>query len=149
MPKSSSHPRVLLVEGGTDQDLVHGFCKVFNKSNSHCQIPTDFEIVNMEGAPNIFKHFVSQLKVSRRKAVGVIIDADGDACDRWDCIKSELIDLINEFGLAFPIPDKPLQGGTIIGFPKKDSSCWCVDYARQWIERSAGRFCRPHDQGRR
>lgn len=116
---SSSHPSVLLVEGGTDQDLVDGFRDAFNKFDSSQWISTDFEIMNMKGVDKLVGSVSTVLKAPKRRVVGMIVDADHDAGERWNTLKSELSNCAAQLGLDFPIPEEPQLGGTIIEFPAK------------------------------
>ena len=116
---SSNRPHVLLVEGGTDLDLVDSFRDTFNKSVVDRQIPYNFEVLNMKGVEKLVDGIVTVLKTPRRRVVGILVDADGDATDRFEQIKYELEKRSGELGLTISLPDKPQPGGLIVDFPAK------------------------------
>lgn len=78
--------RVLLVEG---QDDMHVISHVWRRCNSAGKdIP--FEIIEKEGYESLLDSIPSEIKVSGRKSLGVVIDANDDPNSRWDAVIRKL-----------------------------------------------------------
>lgn len=93
--------RILLVEGVDDKHVVR------HLRESHQDIPT-FDIRDLEGFPNLKDAIGPEVKVSGRKAVGILADANADPNGRWQAIGEQL----RRAGIC--PPRYILPGGTIV-----------------------------------
>ena len=102
-PISSSPdpPRILLVEGQTDQHVVLVLC-------ARHQLALDFEVRDSKGIDKLLPSIGPQIKVSGRQIIGILVDADGDRNARWDAVANRLS---NE---GIEAPKHPDPTGTII-----------------------------------
>ena len=75
--------RVLLVEGVDDQEVVRHLCR------RHQDIPV-FEVLNKHGFPKLRKSIGPEMKVSGRRGVGILADANDDPRARWQSISDRL-----------------------------------------------------------
>lgn len=121
--------RVLLVEGQDDKHVVRNLC------NRHDQIP-EFSIREKGGIEKLLEAISPEIKVSARKAVGIVIDADDDLTARWSAV-------VHRLGVAgIQPPSDPKPAGTIIPgtpsigiwiMPDNQSSGELEDFAIQMI----------------
>ena len=74
----------------------------------HADQTSAFDIKRRRGAQEAISSFRSELKVSNREAVGLIVDADGDPIARW----SEIATILSERYLN--IPATPDTNGTVL-----------------------------------
>ena len=102
----SQSEQILLVEGQDDKHVVRNLC------NRHDNIPV-FCISEKGGIAKLLEAISPEIKVSARKAVGIVIDANDDLTARWNAIGHRL-------GVAgIRPPSAPELAGTIIlGTPK-------------------------------
>lgn len=75
--------KTLLVEGIDDQHVLWGLLK-------HHDFPETFEIEQKGGIEKVLSTFPVQAKGSGIEALGVMIDADVEAIDRWNAIKASI-----------------------------------------------------------
>ena len=136
------YPRKLLVEGTTDQQVIP---YLMEANGVDWPKPPPVQIDPRGGASEILKAEVAEaeLGASGLEALGVVIDADGDASARWDEFRkswgSEFRDLPNQIpaeGLdvfhargprlgVWIMPDNRLQGmleDWLVGLIPDDSS---------------------------
>lgn len=106
---SPSRDRILLVEGQDDEHVVLHLCR------RHQMGPT-FSIKDKEGFPNLRSSISSEIKASERRAVGILVDANGNVNDRWQAITDQL------WMANIKAPKSPNSSGTIIegqdGWPR-------------------------------
>lgn len=93
--------RVLLVEGVDDEAVVRNLCM------RHQDVPA-FDVLNKSGFPNLRKSIRPEMKVSGRRAVGVLADADDDPRGRWQSIS----DRLRQTGVR--PPDRLAPGGLVL-----------------------------------
>lgn len=102
MPSIHPPARVLLVEGESDLHVVHHLCRRQDEP-----MPS-FRIEDKGTLGQVLDAIGPELKVSGRKALGVLVDANDSLADRWRDLSSrcraENIDL----------PPQPITTGTIL-----------------------------------
>ena len=102
MPSIDPPERVLLVEGESDVHVVHHLCRRQDEP-----MPS-FQIEDKGTLGQVLDAIGPELKVSGRKALGVLVDANDSLADRWRDLSSrcraESIDL----------PPRPITTGTIL-----------------------------------
>ena len=98
--RTSSQHQVLLVEGQDDKHVVLHICQQ-HSYQSPC-------ISDKDDVDQLLKSISTELKVSGRTAVGILVDANDDPQARWASIKGRLL----KVGLT--IPESPDPCGTII-----------------------------------
>ena len=91
----------LLVEGKDDEHFV---CHLNAKLNLNLPL----NILTRTGIEDVLKVISTEIKVSGRKAVGIIVDANDNLDDRWKKI-SEILNAVN-----IDTPSSPPIDGTII-----------------------------------
>ncbi len=97
--------QILLVEGKDDQHVIwalleyHGVAKVF-------------KVHERGGVERLLESLPVQIKVSRSRTVGIVVDADHDLLSRWKSICS----ILNSLGYA-NIPENPPPTGLITTHP--------------------------------
>ena len=96
-----NNERVLLVEGQDDEHVVRHLCK---KS----QPMPSFQIEEKGGARTLLDSVKQEVRVSGRKALGILVDANEDLNARWSAVATRLREENIE------IPDSPRPGGTIV-----------------------------------
>lgn len=102
----SQPEKVLLVEGQNDKHVVRNLC------HRHDEIPA-FCIREKGGIENLLEAISPEIKVSARKAVGIVMDANDDLTARWNAVVHRL-----RFAGIQP-PSVPELAGTVIpGMPK-------------------------------
>ena len=102
MPGIDSPERVLLVEGESDLHVVHHLCRRQDEP-----MPS-FRIQDKGTLGQVLDAIGPELKVSGRKALGVLVDADDSLADRWG-------DLSNRCRAAnIDLPQQPTATGTIL-----------------------------------
>ena len=106
-PTQGNNEFALLVEGEDDKQFVW---HIDNQLNLNLPISNEF-IFDSGGFPQILNVLSVQIKVSGRKAVGIIVDANADLASRWKSLKEKLK---NE---GIDCPSSPTIGGTIIEPP--------------------------------
>ena len=79
--KQSEHG-VLLVEGRNDRHVVSHIC--------YRHLYTPPHIINKDNIDQLLKSVPNELKVSDRKAVGILVDANSDPKARWTSIRDRL-----------------------------------------------------------
>jgi hypothetical protein len=97
--------RILLVEGTDDKNVLMHICG--NRGIGKLD-----EIKTHEGDVKLLDGFPAQLKESRIKVLGIVLDADTDASARWDAIGSRL----TKAGYG-GVPSQPAPDGTIVEPP--------------------------------
>ena len=75
--------RILLVEGADDEEVVRHLCQ------RHHSVPA-FGIENKHGFPALRRAIVPEMKVSARRAVGILADGNDDPEARWQSISDTL-----------------------------------------------------------
>ena len=98
---SPSPDHILLVEGQDDEHVVLHLCRRHNMG------PT-FSIKDKEGFPNLRSSISSEIKASERRAVGILVDANGNVNDRWKAVTAQLQKA------NIKAPSSPDPTGTII-----------------------------------
>ena len=93
--------RVLLVEGVDDEEVVRRLCR------RHQDVPA-FDVLNKRGFPKLRKSIGPEMKVSGRRAVGILADANDDPRARWQSIS----DRLREAGVR--PPDRLPPGGLVL-----------------------------------
>ncbi|MYN63544.1 MAG: hypothetical protein F4X11_00695 [Acidobacteria bacterium] len=102
MPSIDPPERVLLVEGESDLHVVHHLCRRQDEP-----MPS-FRIEDKGTLGQVLDAIGPELKVSGRKALGVLVDADDSLADRWG-------DLSNRCRAAnIDLPHQPPATGTIL-----------------------------------
>ena len=93
--------RVLLVEGQDDKHVVQHLCV-------QCQPMPQFHIVDKGGVQELLDSIVQEARVSGRKAIGVLVDANDDVNGRWNAVADRLR------REDIKVPRTPQQAGTLI-----------------------------------
>jgi hypothetical protein len=95
--------QLLLVEGPNDQHVIWNLAKKYD-------IPETFsvEIAKDGGISSALESFQIELKKSKVKTLGIVIDADQNVASRWQAIRNILIRLHCQ-----EIPEQPQSGGWI------------------------------------
>lgn len=83
MPRLSSHPRLLLVEGQDDKHVVRHVMEA-------CDLNIDIDVREADGAPNLLAAIPDELAAPERQVLGIAMDANGDPQARWEEIADEL-----------------------------------------------------------
>lgn len=93
--------RVLLVEGLDDEHFVWHFCRRHEVTDNFC-------IINKGGFPWLRSAITTEMKVSGRRAVGILADADDNVSGRW----REIVEELEKEGIR--AEKRPGQTGTVI-----------------------------------
>ena len=93
--------RVLLVEGQDDKHVVLHLCRR-NES-----MPAFF-ISDKDGIDPLLDSISPEIKVSGRKSLGILVDANDEPANRWKAVRSRL----QKFDLY--LPEEPDLDGTIL-----------------------------------
>lgn len=102
MPGIDPPERLLLVEGESDLHVVHHLCRRQDEP-----MPS-FQIQDKGTLGQVLDAIGPEFKVSGRKALGVLVDADDSLADRWG-------DLSNRCRAAnIDLPHQPTTTGTIL-----------------------------------
>ena len=101
--------KTLLVEGSDDQHVVWGLLK-------HHSFPQTFTVEEKGGIDTVLSTFPVQAKGSGVEAVGIMIDADEGAVNRWNSVKAA----IERLGYVTCPDDLPAEGLVLSenGLPK-------------------------------
>ncbi|MCY4260814.1 MAG: hypothetical protein OXC91_11190 [Rhodobacteraceae bacterium] len=100
----TTNTRALLVEGLDDRKVVEN---LLDKCNL-CHLDIKVEVKG--GFDQLRKSISSELKVSGREALGILVDANDDLCARWQSITDQL----DRAGAGFHAPPKPSYGGAVL-----------------------------------
>ena len=121
--------RVLLVEGVDDKHVVRHLC-------GHWQNMPEFDICDKKGFPKLARAIGPELKVSGRRAVGILADANDDLNARWQAIAGRL----RQAGINPPTDMTPagivIEGRPRIGIwlmPNNESAGELEDFAAKLI----------------
>ena len=98
--------RILLVEGADDEEVVRHLCR------RHQSVPV-FDIENKHGFPALRRAIVPEMKVSGRRAVGILVDGNDDPGARWQ----SLSDTLRRAGAPLPEAFDP-DGAVMEGEPR-------------------------------
>lgn len=98
--RMSSEHNVLLVEGRDDRHVVLHICQR-RAYESPC-------ISDKNDVDQLLASISAEMKVSDRKAVGILVDANDNPIARWTSIKNRLLKV------GITIPEAPDPNGTII-----------------------------------
>ncbi len=102
MPGIDPPERVLLVEGESDKHVVHHLCR-----RQDGPMPS-FRIEDKGTLGQVLDAIGPELKVSGRRALGILVDANDSLADRWG-------DLSNRCRAAnIDLPRRPIASGTIL-----------------------------------
>ena len=101
MPGAHPKASVLIVEGGDEKYFVEALMTYIDQTNA-------VDILRRSGAEAAISSFRSELKVSNREAVGLIVDADDAPAARW----SDIATILNE--RYSNIPAAPDMNGTVL-----------------------------------
>lgn len=101
MPGAHPKASVLIVEGGDEKYFIEVLMAQIVQTNA-------VEIIRRSGTEAAISSFRSQLKVSNREAVGLIVDADDAPMTRWSDIATILS------GRYLNIPAAPDINGTVL-----------------------------------
>lgn len=98
-----AHPKtcVLIVEGGDEKYFIEALMSYTDQTSV-------VDIKRRRGAQEAISSFRSELKVSNREAVGLIVDTDGDLVARW----SEIATILSR--RYSNIPATPDINGTVL-----------------------------------
>ena len=96
-----NNDRILLVEGADDEHVVWHLC------NRHQAIP-EFSIRDKKGIEGLLEDIGLEILDPRRKAVGILVDANDDLDARWNAVADRLRKENIE------VPSNPEPTGTII-----------------------------------
>ena len=99
--------RVLLVEGQDDKHVVLHFC-MRNKIGMRNESMLAFDISDKDGIDPLLDSISPEIKVSGRKSVGILVDANDEPANRWQSIGSRL----QQFDLH--LPEAPGPNGTVL-----------------------------------
>ena len=100
-PTQEGSSKVLLVEGLDDQYVVLNILDRFQKT-------LGFRIENRGGFDRLRQTIGAEIDVPRRRAVGIIADADTDIMARWKSITQQISDE------GIQAPSQPDPAGTVI-----------------------------------
>ncbi len=105
MAGDPSPKRILLVEGTDDEHFVQHFC-------TRCGIAENFSIESRGGFHRLRSGITGEIKMSGRRAVGILVDADENARDRWQ----KIVDELDKMPIKIPIEtrNRPGPTGTVI-----------------------------------
>lgn len=76
---SSPKPLVLLVEGPDDKHVVMHLCR-------GTELEDKFDIQDKGGKDPLISAIRNEVRVSGRRAVGILLDADNDVQSRWGAV---------------------------------------------------------------
>ncbi len=93
--------RVLLVEGPNDKHVVRHLC------NLHQEMP-EFCILDKGNVDKVLDSIGPEVRVSGRKAVGILVDANNCLDNRWKAVANRLREVHIE------VPCRPEPTGTLI-----------------------------------
>lgn len=79
----SPSDRILLVEGQDDEHVVRHIC-------GRHQLEPTFCIKDKRGIKNLLGSISSEIKVSGRRAVGILVDSNDDLDARWKAVTDQL-----------------------------------------------------------
>ena len=128
---SRLHPRKLLVEGAKDKRVI----PYLMEANGVAWNPDGLPVVHIEpnnGIAELLKDGVieSEFSASGLQALGVVIDANGDAGRRWIQIKNRCR---NQFEV---LPDQIPEDGLEVDHPtvraSESGSCPTIGFAECW-----------------
>lgn len=121
-------PRLLLVEGVDDEQVVWHICQRhgIDALRQTSDTPTTgesalFEIAPKDGAANVVKSIEAEVNVIGRIALGIVIDADRNIEELWLQIATTFGD---KFGIS--LPDAPDAGGTIVSDYEPRIGIWIM-----------------------
>ena len=83
MIPDGNQPNILLVEGQEDQYIVKYLWEKYKKR------PCPFGISNKKGVDKLIESISSEMKVSNRKTLGILVDANGNPGKRLEQISTE------------------------------------------------------------
>ena len=87
---------ILLVEGQDDRHVIKHICW-------KCQPLPRFHIEDKGGAGKLISGISGEIKVSGRKALGIVVDADGDPQSRW----AQVVKQLDEQDIHCPVNPDP------------------------------------------
>ena len=96
-----SSNRVLLVEGQDDKHVVLHLC-------GHSESMPAFCISDKDGIDQLLDSISPEIKVSGRKSVGILVDANDEPENRWKAVRSRLQQL------DLHLPEEPEPNGTVL-----------------------------------
>jgi len=127
---------ILLVEGTDDEKFVEALLAAHNmKGNFHIKVKG--------GAPNLLRTLRVELQEAELGSLGVIIDADVSATDRWRSVQGILTNASSP-----GIPAEPKADGTVISAQGKASvGVWIMpdNSSAGMLEDFAASLTTPHD----
>ena len=108
---------MLLVEGPDDKHVV------IQIRERNIPMP-EFDIKDKGSVQEVLSAISSEVKVSGREAVGIMVDANDDLASRWQAVA----DKVSRVGVVLPV--SPCQSGTIVGqipnFPRLRLGVWVM-----------------------
>ena len=110
----------LLVEGPTEQRLVPELMRANGMAWDNSMVGTDVPLIMPRGGvDNVLKRGVisSEAKASGLRSLGVIVDANGDAHQRWTAIRNRCTGELPDLP---PLPDRMPSDGMVC--PRPDGS---------------------------
>ena len=96
-----SSDRVLLVEGQDDKHVVLHLCGRSESMPAFC-------ISDKDGIDQLLDSISPEIKVSGRKSVGILVDANDEPENRWKAVRSRLQQL------DLRLPEEPEPNGTVL-----------------------------------
>lgn len=75
--------RVLLVEGGDDERVVHYLCE-------RLRVQHNFHIKDKGGLDDLLRSISPELKAAGRLAVGILVDANDSPDSRWQSVADRI-----------------------------------------------------------
>lgn len=97
---TASLPTAMLVEGDDDFNVVWRIAEISS-------IP-QFHILQAGGIDNLLARIYTQVNVSGRRALGILVDANDNPAARWQAVSARLAPL------GITLPQTPDPAGTII-----------------------------------
>ncbi len=101
MSAKRTDSKLLLVEGVDEEYVVNRLCE-------HHNFTGKFGVVEKKGFPELKKAIRPEAKVSRRVALGILVDANDNPAGRWDSVTYQLR------RLGLDTPPQMASTGTVI-----------------------------------
>ena len=105
---SKPPPRLLLVEGPSDKQVVRSLRKRFRGKHS---IP-EFEIKDMRSVDSLLSVIEAEVDVPGRIALGVLVDANDAVVERWNAVTGRIRCARPDMRLGNPVTDGTIVRGS-------------------------------------
>ena len=113
MKIKEKHTRKLLVEGNDDQHIIWALCERFSISEV-------FDVIDCGGIANLYESISLRFKQTNIETVGIIIDADINLNNRWEQIRSLLLNQ------GFNIPENLPNDGLVLSKDNIKVGVWIM-----------------------